>query len=185
MKRLLLPLCILMAVLILVISMTTVSFSWFEPDVKEGMGLEVSETTVIRSEDCTITENLKGTLDYSLVSYGNNAESTKVTVNEGTTVYYKTVIKNSSTEFDTNVSLFLNGFDVSEGGSASIGVAYPTNSFRTFKADQTDIHIVRNAYVPKFVASDAYPGELSVEWFVKCESGSVTFNPSQVYLMYS
>ena len=198
MKRLLLPLCLLMAVLILVISMTTVSFSWFEPDVKEGIGLQYKDEVTLRDEHCTIItysgslNNTPGSLGYGLVQYSGEVGTSDVTVSATTSgetttpgfAYFKTVITNSSEDYDTVVSLFLPSITPNDG-RAGLGVATPTNSYRTFGAEQTDIHIIRNAQVKMHVSTDANPGQLSVEWFVKCESGSVTFNPSQVYLMYS
>lgn len=196
MKRILPLLCILMAVMIVVIGMTSVSFSWFEPGTKEGIGLEFTETTTLRAENCTIQtysgtlNDSPGTSGYGLVGYTNTPlSSSSVTVNEGDTVYYKTVITNSSDKYDTVVSLFLPAFTVAQNSESksksSIGVAYPTNSFRTYSSTQTDIHIIRNAHVVKKIDTDANPGELSVEWFVKCTEGSVTFNPGAVFLMYS
>ena len=198
MKRLLLPLCLLMAVLILVISMTTVSFSWFEPDVKEGIGLQYNDEVTLRDEHCTIItysgslNNTPGSLGYGLVQYSGEVGTSDITVSATTSgetttpgfAYFKTVITNSSEDYDTVVSLFLPSITPNDG-RAGLGVATPTNSYRTFGAEQTDIHIIRNAQVKMHVSTDANPGQLSVEWFVKCESGSVTFNPSQVYLMYS
>ena len=192
MKKTLPILCVLMAILTIVIAMTTVSFSWFEPDVKEGIGLQYKDEAPLRDEGCDITatysgayNNTPGSSGYGLVQYGDQVSTASVTVSSGQTVYYKTVITNSSTEYDTTVSLFLPSFAPTTGGKASIGVAMPTNSFRTFSATQTDIHIIRNAHVKKYVSTDANPGELAVEWFVKCDSGSVTFNTSNVFLMYS
>lgn len=198
MKKILPVLCVLMAILTIVIAMTTVSFSWFEPDVKEGIGLQYKDEAQLRDESCTIKtysgsyNNTPGSSGYGLVQYGDQVGTDNVTVSATTSgdkttpgyMYYKTVITNSSTEYDTTVSLFLPSFTPSNGQS-SIGVAMPTNSYRTFSAEQEDIHIIRNAHVKMLVSTDANAGELSVEWFVKCDSGSVTFNPSQVYLMYS
>ena len=192
MKRSLFPICILMALLIIVISMTSISYSWFEPGEKAGIGLEFKDTTKLRAQNCTL-QTFEGTMGNKVVSYSNTPVSSgnvKVEASgsgENITpgiMYYKTVITNSSKDYDSVVSLFLPSFKPS-AGSASLCVAVPTNSVRTFSAEQMDLHIIRNAYVPKLVATDVNPGQLIVEWFVKCESGSVTFNPSQVYLMYS
>ena len=201
MKRLLPFLCVLMAIMIVVIGMTSVSFSWFEPDVKEGIGLEFKDTTQLRSQECSVA-TYEGSKGNKITNYGTTpvenadvtltATSSTTTAEDGTETtvytpafaYYKTVITNSSVDYDTVVSLFLPSFTPSNG-NASIGVAFPTNSFRTFTSAQTDIHIIRNAHVSKYVETDANPGQLVVEWFVKCDVGSVTFNPSQVFLMYS
>lgn len=191
MKKALPVLCVVMALLTIVIAMTTVSFSWFEPDVKEGIGLQYKDEAKLRDESCDITtysgnyNNSPNTTGYGLVLYGNVVSTGNVTVNEGNTAYFKTVITNSSEDYDTVVSLFLPSFAPGADSKASIGVAMPTNSYRTFTSSKTDIHIIRNAQVKKYVSTDANPGTISVEWFVKCEAGSVTFNPSQVYLMYS
>ncbi len=192
MKRLLVPLCIVMAILILVIGMTTVSFSWFEPDIKEGIGLEFKDNTKLRAQECTIA-TYEGSKGNKMVTYATDTVADEnVTISasgSGDTTtpsykYYKTVITNGSKDYDTVVSLFLPSFTPSSG-NASICVAIPTNSCRTFTSAQTDIHIIRNAYVPKRDEADANPGQLVVEWFVKCDAGSVTFNPSQVFLMYN
>lgn len=190
MKKTLPILCVLMAVLTIVIAMTTVSYSWFEPDVKEGIGLQYTDEAKLRDENCEILtysgayNNTPGSTGYGLVQYSGQVGTGNVTVSTGQTVYYKTVIKNNSEKHDTVVSLFLPTFTVNSG-TGSIGVAMPTNSFRTFSSTQTDIHIIRNANVKMFVDTDANPGEISVEWFVRCETGSVTFNPSKAFLMYS
>ncbi len=192
MKRMLPFICVLLAVLIVIIGMTTVSFSWFEPDVKEGIGLEFKDDTKLRAQNCTVA-TYEGTKGNKIVTYGvssvaNETIKVSATTSGDTTTpgykYFKTVITNSSADYDTVVSLFLPSFTPSDG-NASIGVAFPTNSFRTFSETQTEVHIIRNAYVPKLIETDANPGQLVVEWFVRCDAGSVTFNPSQVYLMYS
>lgn len=192
MKKALLPLCILLAVLILVITMTTVSFSWFEPDVQSGVGLQFKETTTLRSESCTI-KTYKGvkitdstSTKYGLVDYETTevANGTAQIIKEGETVYFKTVVENTSEDYDTNVSLFLKTFTVNSN-IASVGVAVPTNSYRTFSSNQNDLSIVRNAFVKKYVKTDSAPGELSIEWFVKCDSGQVSFYPRDLYLAYN
>ena len=198
MKKTLPLFCILMVIVAIVISMTTMSFSWFEPDVKEGIGLQYKDEVTLRDEHCTIKtysgslNNTPGSNGYGLVQYSGEVGTSDVTVSATTSgetttpgfAYFKTVITNSSEDYDTVVSLFLPSITPNDG-RAGLGVATPTNSYRTFGAEQTDIHIIRNAQVKMHVSTDANPGQLSVEWFVKCESGSVTFNPSQVYLMYS
>lgn len=182
MKRTLPLLCLIMALLIVIISMTTMSFSWFEPDVKKGIGLEFKDETKLRAQSCTIntySKNIDGYYNESVVANAN------VTVTAGSVAYFKTVINNSSRDYDTVVSLYLPAFTPAASSSAKLCVAVPTNSVRDFTSAQTDLHIIRNAYVPNYVATDSNPGTLIVEWFVKCDVGSVTFNPSQVYLMYS
>lgn len=200
MKRIISPLCILMVIMILIIGIPSVSYSWFEPDTKEGVGLQFSEEAQLRAQNCSFKtysgtmNNTSGTQGYGLVQYNDTEISSgNVTVSASTSgetttpgiAYYKTVIKNNNDNKDTVVSLYLKNFTVSSGGSASLAVAVPTNSYRTFKSSQTDIHIVRNAHISYLVQNEARTGELVVEWFVRCDAGSVTFDPSQVYLMYS
>ena len=182
-----------MAIMILIIGMTTASYSWFEPDVKEGIGLEFKDETHLRAQNCTVA-TYKGVKGNKITTYESspmaNANVTVEATTSGETTtpgyaYFKTVITNSSADYDTVVSLFIPSFTVAGNSNASLCVAVPTNSVRTYSATQTDIHVIRNAYVPRYVAADANPGQIIVEWFVKCNVGSVTFNPSQVYLMYS
>lgn len=198
-SKLLIPICLILAFLILIIGMTTVSFSWFEPDTKEGVGLQFNDSTLLRAENCEFEtfsgtlNNTEGTPEYGLVQYEDDAiSSANVTVSasgsgENVTpsyAYYKTVVTNKNADKDTVVSLYLKSFTINSG-SSSLGVAVPTNSFRTFSATQSDLHIVRNAHISYRVQNEARTGELVVEWFVKCDSGSVTFNPGDLYLMYN
>ena len=192
MKRSLFPLCILMAMLIAVLSITSVSYSWFEPAEAEGVALSFNEETKLRAENCTVA-TYKGTKGNNIITYETNEVKNEDITLEATGsvdnvipsyVYFKTVISNKNEEYDSVVSLYLPSFTPTNG-SSSLCVAVPTNSVRTFSEEIKDIHIIRNAYIRKLVHTDANPGQLIVEWFVKCESGSVTFNPSQVYLMYS
>ena len=198
MKRILLPLCILMAVLIIVISMTTVSFSWFTPNSQAGSGLKFSSSSFVSSTDCTVTtyigkKNVDDVIKYDDVveglidfSYGDNVYNT---------VYFKTVISNHNEKYPANVSLYIDSFSV-EAGSASLAVVLPTNTYRTYSCTlndsgvptgdirEYDLHIIRNAHITKKDVEVTGAGELEVEWFVKCDSGTVIFDPSSVYLMY-
>lgn len=192
MRKILYPLCIVMAVLIVVISLTTATFSWFEPDAKEGVGLQFVEEAALRAENCVVATyrgelNITpGTPNYGLVEYDESRPVGTTTVNAGTTVYFKSVITNNNEDKDTVVSLYLRTFNVSSNnGSASLGVATPTNSYRTFTSSQTDLHIIRNAYVSYKVENEARTGEVVVEWFVRCDSGYVTFSPGSAYLTYN
>lgn len=193
MRKVLYPLCIVMAVLIVAISLVTATFSWFEPGVKQGVGLQFKETTSIRAQDCTF-ETFRGTLNsdptnttgvYGLVTYSSDAMSDlAVTAQEGETLYFKTLITNGSFDYDTNVSLFLSQIIITNG-SASVGVAVPTNTYRTYTTTQSDMPVIRNANVSYQVENEANKGQLSVEWFVKCESGTVSLNPANLYLSYN
>lgn len=182
MKRKLLPLCILMAILIVVIGMTTVSFSWFEPSNLSGSGLKFNTTTFVSSTDCTI-KTYTGTKNIDDVIKYDDEISDSVSVSGGETKYFKTIISNSNTNYAANVSLYMSEFKVTDG-KASLAVIIPTNTYRSYTETQTDLHIIRNAYISKKDSEVTGAGELEVEWFVTCESGTVTFDPSNLYLMY-
>lgn len=182
MKRKLLPLCILMAILIVVIGMTTVSFSWFEPSNLSGSGLKFNTTTFVSSTDCTI-KTYTGTKNIDDVIKYDDEISDSVSVSSSETKYFKTIISNSNTNYAANVSLYMSEFEVTDG-KASLAVIIPTNTYRSYTETQTDLHIIRNAYISKKDSEVTGAGELEVEWFVTCESGTVTFDPSNLYLMY-
>ena len=186
MKRILMPLCIVLAVLIILVSITTVTFSWFTPGSASGIGLKFTADTSVRSQNCSFT-TYKGTNNNGIIVYDNALVGSSVTVEAEDVAYFKTVIHNDNEKYDTNVSLYLPSFTVSgTEPSASIGVATPTNTYRTFTSSLSDpIHIIRNAYISTYSANEAGSGSISVEWFVKCDAGQVTFDPSKVFLMYS
>lgn len=183
MKRILAPLCIIMAVLIVVISMTTVSFSWFAPKEKTGNSLMFSETTAVRSQDCTAKSYL-GTIDSktNIISY-NNAFSAKKTLDVGYN-YFRTVITNNA-EYGTNVSLYLGNITAGTDTKYMLAVTVPTNTCREFTTTQTDLHIVRNAYISAYNVEKLGTGELVVDWFVKVDSGTVEIDPNDIYFTYN
>lgn len=187
MKRKLLPLCILMAVLIIVISMTTVSFSWFEPSNLSGSGLKFNTTTFVSSTNCSIKtysgdRNADDVIEYDAAEVTSKFELSS-DADGAVTKYFKTIISNSNTNYAANVSLYMSEFEVTDG-KASLAVIVPTNTYRSYTETQTDLHIIRNAYISKKDSEVTGAGELEVEWFVTCESGTVTFDPSNLYLMY-
>ncbi len=193
MKRILFPICILMTILIVVLSMLTFSFSWFAPGSETGVGLQFSETTSVRSENCKYT-TYTGDNNNGVISYENviNA-STEVTVssqgsgNNATPgfAYFKTVIQNVNDNYDTNISLYLPQFNVDTETTAAIGVAVPTNTYKSYKGNNSDVAIVRNAYIAAYSYDKDASGSISIEWFVKCDKGAVTLNPGSVYLTYN
>lgn len=191
MKRLLFPLCILMAIVIVVVSMTTVSFSWFKPGSLSGTGLQFSETVSVRSEVCSFVtysgENNNGVITYESEPINAGVTVSATTSGETTTPgvsYFKTVINNNS-GYDTNVSLYLSTFALDSNSTASIGVAVPTNTYRTFSETKNNIHIIRNAYISTYSYESTNSGKLIVEWFIKCEEGSVTVQPNSLYVTYN
>ena len=185
MKRILMPLCIVLAVLIILVSITTVTFSWFTPGSASGIGLQFTADTSVRSQNSSITTYI-GENNNGVIVYGDAPVGSTETVSADGVAYFKTVIHNDNKKYDTNVSLYLSAFTLSGTEcSASIGVATPTNTYRTFIATESDVHIIRNAYVSAYSANEAGSGSVSVEWFVKCDKGTATVNPSHVYLTYN
>lgn len=185
MKRILLSACVVLLVLIVIIGMTTVSFSWFAPDEASGTGLQFSETTSVRSQDCTCS-TYYGTMnsDTGVVSYSNTPLSSQ-TVAAGSTAYFRTVIKNNNVKYDSNVSLFLVFSSIPSSTNYDLAVTLPTNSYRTFSSSDKQIHIIRNAYVSAFDNEKIGTGEIVVEWFVKTSGGSLTISNSNIKLVYN
>ncbi|MBQ8538246.1 MAG: hypothetical protein IJ433_01185 [Ruminococcus sp.] len=180
-------LCVLMAVLIVIISLTTMSFSWFEPGTAQGIGLKFVDSSNIRAEKCEIN-TFVGSKDqnansdnFGKINYNNEAVDDQV-ISNGEVGYYKTVITNNSEIYDTVVSLYLASLSATgDSTTYGLGVASPTNTYRNFNTTKADIHIIRNAYI----SNENGKRELSVEWFIKCGTGEVRFNPSDIYLMYN
>lgn len=187
-----------MAVLIIVIGTTTISFSWFAPGSQSGAGLKFSSSTFVSSTDCSVTtymghKNVDDVIKYEEVA--NSAIEISAGGNIHNTLYFKTVISNNNEKYPANVSLYMNSFSV-ESGSASIAVVLPTNTYRTYSCTlddnglptgdirENDLHIIRNAHITKKDVEVTGAGELEVEWFVTCESGKVSFDPTSLYLMY-
>lgn len=187
MKKILFPLCIMMAILILVIGMTTVSFSWFEPSSLSGSGLSFKHVTAVNSNECIVNTysgqmNAKGEIVYydTALSSGNGNNS--VSISSDSTSYFKTVITNNNTSYDANISLYLKNLTINT--SADVAIIYPTNTYRTFTSNQQDLHLVRNAYV-EAKDTKSGTGEITVEWFIRCAEGTASFDADDIYIMYN
>ncbi len=193
MKRILFPITILMAILIVIVSVTTVSFSWFMPDSASGIGLQFSETTTVRSADCSLTTYSGNDDDLDgVITYGQPVSSSVTvasTTKDGEVVsgiaYFKTVIQNNNAKYNTNVSLYIPTFNVNSSSKVYLGVSVPTNTYRAITGNNTNLHIIRNAFISAYSSNVTGAGSITVEWFVKCDSGTVTFDPSTVFLMYN
>ena len=196
---------LILAVLILIVSIVSLSFSWFKPFSKEGRGASYSAQISIRSENCSITSYAgtavtsssdgKMNIDYDAPLTGN-AQSVEVPANS--IVYFGTKIKNNS-DYPTNVSLYISEFP-SKINNASppnsftavgLGVATPTNNYHEYTTKQPasgamDPYIIRNIYVSVEDSANNDPGSTTIEWFVKNNSGStVTVDLSKLYIMYN
>ncbi len=175
-NRITYALCILMAVLIVVIGMTTVSFSWFKPASKSGVGLSFSSSDPIRSEDCIINT--------VVISDGSETSQTSVSVPaNGRQSFITTITHGEDSEFDTNVSLYISSIGA-EGADYCVGVVLPTNTYRDFTGAVTDLHIIRNANIP--AESKVSNGELKVEWFVDNKGESaLNIDTTKLYITYN
>ena len=126
---------LILAVLILVVSIVSLSFSWFEPEKIDGRGAEYNAVISMRSEDCSIktyigtimpyyTESAttannepttiridpKGKISYSEGFYGDQGTmGATYTIQPGQWQYFRTDIHNNS-NIATNVSLYLSQF---------------------------------------------------------------------------
>ena len=179
-------LILLLAVLILVVSIVTMSYSWFEPGVKKRTGMEYKADVNVRSEKCAIVGNYIGVKDpddNDKIKYTTAAGASQ-TVSGNDIKYFRTVIANTDPN-PTNVSLYISSLPApSENNSAyGLGVASPSNSFHKYSAAQQNIYIVRNAYIAG--ESEGENGELYVDWFIKPNGNSVPITFSNLYLMYN
>lgn len=170
----------LLAAMILVVSIITMSYSWFTPEVRKGTGMTYQADLKIRSENCSITGTYKDTGTAGKKNYSTAVSSTE-TVPAGEIRYFKTVIDNADPN-PTNVSLYATALP---SGTYGLGVAYPSNSYHKYSSGGSDVYITRNAYIEG--ASNGENGEIYVEWFIKAGTSAVTVNFStlKLYLMYN
>ena len=176
----------LLAILILLINVVTFSYSWFTPSVKNSTGMSYQGSGGVRSQDCS-TATFKLTSTNGKLSVGDavtaNAE---VAVADGDGIqYFRTVIYNNSS-VATNVSLYLASVPTSSA-AFSLGVMTPSNSFHTYTTSQTDVSIIRNAYIAGGVTRDAgfEPGVREVIWFIKTQGADVAVDMTQLYILYN
>lgn len=182
MKRMLPVVCVTLAILIAVVGMISVSFSWFAPENKSGNSLLFKDTTAIRSQECVI-RNFVGTINTNTNVVSYSAFEAEKTLNTGFN-YFRTVITNKA-DYDTNVSLYLENITVEETAKYMLGVTVPTNTCRIFTTAQTNLHIIRNAYISVYNVETIGTGEITVDWFIKVDSGTVKINPQDIYITYN
>ena len=84
--------------------------------------------------------------------------------------------------FASNVSLFFENMPA----NTTMAVTFPSNTVRsTGSSAVTDFYVIRNAYVKKYLSTDADgPGLLEVEWFVK-STANTSLNFTKMFLMYN
>lgn len=195
----------LLAAMILVVSIVTFSYSWFEPQTVTGKGLSFNEDTRLRSEDCSF-ETHKGEVVTSTmktndpdtykgyfidqVRYFDAVETGSVPIPANSRVYFKTDITNgigafsrTNGEYPSIVSLYITTMP----GNLTVACTYPSNSVRFVSSTQYDYYIIRNAYVKVKDDEDVDgPGLLEVEWFVENNTGTASsINLNNLYLMYN
>ena len=209
---------VVLAALILIVSIVTLSYSWYSPLTQPGTSMSYSATVKVRSENCSILgtfpANSENALPMSLKT-GNLEASYVQTAAEYATVqlasmpqdapqgaaadsastgqifYFRTKIANNDTQ-PTNVSLYLKTAPSlvdgeTPGASFSkigIGVASPSNSYHTYTSPQTDVCIIRNAFVRG--CNDEKYQTLYVDWFVRTYSASsVKIDFDDLYIRYN
>lgn len=182
----------LLAILVLVVSIITASYSWFSPKSVKGTGINYHTDVRFRSENCTVT-HYRGSVgtgeNNGVISYTKiNDPTTDITITASTTsetiAYFMTNVTNNDTKYPTVVSMYMSDFPDS-GSNFGFGIAAPSNSYRQITAQQHDFYFVRNAFITQNDNSD--DATLSVEWFVKIpQNGSdVTIDLSKMYIMFN
>ena len=183
----------LLAILIVVVSIITASYSWFLPTSTKSTGISYNSSAGFRSESCTVkhyagTKNATtGVISYSKTEIATNTQS----ITRGTKAYYRTEITNTSSDYTTVFSLFFSNFPnqtdptINAFGNVSLGISYPSNTFRTLSEVQTDYPLLRNVYLNANDGTNE-DASISVEWFVVADDSSdFSFDINNIYLVYS
>ncbi len=180
----------LLAVIVMVINLVSASYSWFTPQSDTKQGMKYSFDGKIRSENCTmstytgikVTEANRKDGEYiDQLRYNANAASGTMSISAGQTMYFKTEILNADTKNASDISLYIPAIS----GKFTLAVTYPGNTVRKFSSDQTDLYIVRDAYVKQKDEADVNgPGMLQIEWFITAQTAT-SFNVSNLYLLYN
>lgn len=183
----------LIALVVILISAITASYSWFTPQQQKGDSMSYAFDGKARSENCSFS-TFRGTkLDgsdanhtpasgeyYNQIRYNATASTGSVSITAGSTYYFKTEVINADPNNASDISLFIKSMP-----AGTLSVTYPGNSVRTFASVQTDCYIVRDAYVKKNVATDVNgPGKLVIEWFIIPKT-STSINLNNLYLVYN
>lgn len=182
--RLGLMLIALLAVMILVVSIITASYSWFLPKTQKGTGITYQTDVHFRGEDCTVTQFQGTKASTGEISYAKIDNPTTVSVTKGTVGYFMTTVTNNDTKYPTVVSVYMSQFPEA-ARSIGFGIAAPSNSFREFSSVQNDFYFVRNAFITPNDNSEA--ATLSVEWFVDATkaTNNVTIDLRKMYIMFN
>ena len=184
----------LFAIVLIVVNLVLVSYSWFSPASQKGTGIKYNTSINFRSEKCEMKQytgtNTNGVIEYTPITAGSFERKLSGGQN-GTTYYFQTEITNTDQEYPTIVSLFFSSFptswkDNTEFSGLGFGVQEPSNSYHTYNATQSpDFYLIRNAFIDK---NDGHNKEasLSVKWFVVVPAGNeVTLNLGTMFLTYN
>ena len=175
---------VLLALLILAVNLITFSYSWFLPEIKKGSGVQYSADLTVRSENCGLSHT-KGSVSNGAITYnaltGEEAETKSIRVNANSIQYFRTTVTNYDVNA-TNISLYIESLPAADN-EYGLGIATPSNTYRTFTEAQTQVCILRNAYVK----GEQYgtKGQLAIEWFIKTSGTAVTVDLDDLYLMYN
>lgn len=178
----------LLAILVLVVSIITASYSWFSPKSVKGTGINYHTDVRFRSENCTVTHYVGSKDANGVISYTKIDNPTTVTINASTSAdtiaYYMTNITNNDPKYPTVVSVYMSDFPEANR-TFGFGIAAPSNSYRQLTAQQHDYYFVRNAFISQNDNSD--DATLSVEWFVKVpqNGSSVTIDLRKMFIMFN
>lgn len=167
---------VVLAALILVVSIITLSYSWYSPLSQPGTSMNYSADVKVRSENCAILDtkgmdetkyNNKGEWDFTTDISGSKQ------IPANSIYYFRTVISNNDVQ-PTNVSLYLKSFPTGNVAKVGLGVASPSNSYIEYTTDNSDTCIVRNAFI--YGKNDEKYKDLYIIWFIKTSTDPVTVN---------
>lgn len=160
-----------------VMSVVSVSFSWFGRGSENGNAMQFEKTVGIRGEGCTIATYL-GALEFNqVVNYDEstnklfNYTSFGVYQNDfyNNKIYFKTNITNPNS-YDTKVSLYFGSLEYTQGLSAGdicIGVSEPTKTYWSMKSNMPqDGYYYYEPYTLVKNISVGAGKTVSVEWFI-------------------
>lgn len=183
------------AVLLLVISLISISYSWFGRDVESGSYLTFKKTVGIKSFSCNI-ETYIGEPDYTKsIVYDESVEMIfsgqpfDYFINNvyDDKIYFKTNITNTST-VNSKLSLYFG--NISYAGSSDefkklhIGITNPTKNYRNIDDSLGEVNITNcNDYnLVKNIKVE--PGEtVEVKWFL--DVGNINLSNLYITTLYA
>ena len=190
-------LVIVLAVLIVMVSIVNVTYSWFEPLDQNGAGMEFTDEKNIRSENCSF-KIYEGTVDSTTkaITYSDEAMASNkqlvipnpTDVNKPTDglKYYRITVTNTDEQNGSNISIL---FNCTIKAGTTIGVVSPTNSTHTYtEAVNNKVFLVRNAYITPRDSAKTDSGTLNIEFFIRYtgdEQDGLHINQDWIKLLYN